>query len=109
MKYDIHIYFYDMSCPRAMEIGCERLKNSHVESTRILDEEHRKVRVIICGDEASLCHVVEGCEQMDADIENYPIGMIPSGVTNDLSAVLGIASEMQAGEKKSPKSLSDKT
>lgn len=44
---------------------------------------------MICGDESSLCHVAGVCENMDVEIDNYPIGMIPSGLTNDLSGVLG--------------------
>lgn len=53
------------------------------------DLENRKVRVMICGDESTLGTVLSIAEKSEVQIENIPIGMIPSGQHNDLSAVLG--------------------
>lgn len=89
MKYDVHVYFYDLSDPKRMEMGMRNLKSmTDVSKTRGYLE-NRKLRIIVCGNESTVGTVVGMAEKGEVSIENIPIGIVPSGQYNDLSSVLG--------------------
>ena len=68
LKFDIHIYFYDIHDCRRMETALENLKYAAESSIRWGYSESRKVRIMICGDESTLGHLVSLTDTLDVPI-----------------------------------------